>query len=94
MSQGRGKAWLLGLLVAAAILSVLIFSSLNLARYKAEICVTFHGQTQCRTAGGTTEEYVIRAATSDACSTLASGVTEVMSCEQASAPVIHWIRRP
>ncbi len=91
---GRSKAWLLGALVALALLSLLIFSSLNLAKYKAEVCVTFNGMTQCRTAAGATEEYVIRAATSDACSTMASGVTQSMACEQASAPVIHWIRRP
>lgn len=91
---GKTKALILGVIVAAGLLSLLVFSSMNLAKYKAEVCVTFNGMTQCRTAAGATEEYVIRAATSDACSTLASGVTQSMACEQAPTQSIHWIRKP
>ncbi len=89
----KAKAWVFGLLVAAAVIALLLFSSLNLARYKAEVCITFQGQTQCRTASGADEDSTLRAATTDACATLAHGVTEVMACEH-SAPVVHWLRRP
>jgi hypothetical protein len=89
----KAKAWVFGLLVAAGVITLLVVSSLNLARYKAEVCVTFQGQTQCRTASGANEDSTLRAATTDSCATLAHGVTEVMACEH-SAQVVHWIRRP
>jgi uncharacterized membrane protein len=92
--SGKTKALILGGIVAVGLLSLLVFSSRNLARYKAEVCVSFNGMTQCRTAAGASEEYVVRAATSDACSTLASGVTQSMACEQAPPQAIHWIRKP
>jgi hypothetical protein len=92
--SGKTKALILGVIVAVGLLSLLVFSSMNLAKYKAEVCVTFNGMTQCRTAAGATEEYVIRAGTSDACSTLASGVTQSMACEQSPTQSIHWIRKP
>lgn len=90
----KAKAWVIALVIGAAVVALIVFSSLNLARYKAKVCITFNGQTECRTASGADEDSTLRAATTDACATLAHGVTEVMACEHATPTVVQWVRRP
>ena len=88
------KIWIVVAVFVAIFAGVLIYSTMNLAQYKAEVCITFNGRTQCRTAAGVTEENALRAATSDACATLAGGVTEVMACEHTNPSSLRWIKRP
>ncbi len=94
MTSGSKKALILGLLFAAAVVAFLVMSSLHLAQYKAEVCIDFNGRSQCRTAAGSTEEFALRSATTDACSTLAGGVTEVMACEHSTPTSVRWLKRP
>ena len=75
------KPVLVGILIVAVILGVIIYSSLNLAKYRVEVCMTFHGQTNCRTASGSTESFAQRTAVTNACATIASGVTDSIACE-------------
>ena len=69
----------LGLLTVAAI--VLAVSTAYTE--SCEVCVTFHGRTQCRAAHGPTRDEAIRTATDNACAFLASGMTEVVQCQSA-----------
>ena len=62
-------------------LGVLVYSSMNLASHRVEVCMTFNGQTICRTASGTTEEFALRTAITNACADIASGVTDSIACE-------------
>ena len=75
------KPVMVGILIVAVILGVLIYSSLNLAKYRVEVCMTFHGQTNCRTASGSTEAFAQRTAVTNACAAIASGVTDSIACE-------------
>jgi hypothetical protein len=77
------KPVVVGIAIVLVILGVLVYSSFNLATYRFEACMTFKGQTNCRTASGTTEEFASRAAISNACATIASGVTDSMACTQS-----------
>lgn len=88
------KIWILVAAFVVTLLAVLTYSTLHLARYKAEVCIAFHGQTECRTAAGATEEDVLRATASDACATLANGVSEVVVCEGSRPVSVRWTRRP
>jgi hypothetical protein len=63
------------------ILGVIIYSSFNLAKYRVEVCMSFHGGTNCRTAAGSTEEFARRTAITNACAAIASGVTDSIACE-------------
>lgn len=81
-------------LFAAVMIGVLVYSTLNLAQYKVEVCISFNGHTQCRSASGVTEENALRAATSVACATLANGVTEVVGCERTVPVSTKWLKRP
>ena len=74
---------LIGIVFVLVVLAVLIKSSMNLAEngVRVEVCITYHGQQACRTASGKTEEFARRAAITNTCSQIASGVTESLQCE-------------
>ena len=75
------KPVLFGILFALLVLAYIVYSSMNLAGHRVEVCITFNGRTNCRTASGATEEFARRTATSNACAELASGVTDSIGCE-------------
>jgi hypothetical protein len=76
------KPVILGIVFVAVVLGVIIYSSMNLAGHRVEVCIAFNGRTNCRTASGSSEEFARRTATTNACAALASGVTESIACEQ------------
>ncbi len=77
MSKTTKATWVfLGLLAA-----VVIYATLVIPKHECEVCLTFAGQTVCRTAASGTEEETIESATISACGTLASGMTESISCQ-------------
>ena len=86
------KPVLFGIIFVLAVLGVIIYSTLNLAKYRVEVCMTFNGQSQCRTASADTEEHALHTATTNACATIASGVTDSMACEPATPQSIRWLK--
>jgi hypothetical protein len=89
----KKKPILLAILVAAVILGVIVYSSFNLAQYRVEVCMAFHGQNNCRTASGSTEEFALRSATTNACALIASGVTDSIACEQSAPLKVTWLKK-
>ena len=51
------EAVLYGILFLVVVLGAIVYSSMNLAKYRVEVCMSFHGQSTCRTASGTTEDW-------------------------------------
>jgi len=84
------KPVIIGILFLAVILGVIVYSSMNLAGHRVEVCMNFKGQTSCRTARGSTQEFALRSAVSNACAQIASGVTDTISCEQSQPSKIDW----
>jgi len=81
--------------IAGILLLLLLFRfTMNQARYKVELCVDFQGRSNCGTASGSSEQFAMQAATSNACATIASGVTEVMQCERTNPSRVTWLKRP
>jgi len=76
------KPVIVGIVFVVIFLGVIIYSSMNLAGYRVEVCMNFQGRSNCRTASGSTEEFARRTATTNACAEIASGVTESIACEQ------------
>ena len=72
------KPVLAGIVFVIVFLAVLVYTTLNLARnrHRVEVCMQFNGQTNCRVASGATEENAMRAAITNACALIASGVTD------------------
>ncbi|MEQ1883511.1 MAG: hypothetical protein ABL967_00495 [Bryobacteraceae bacterium] len=86
------KPVLLGILFVVVILGVIIYSSMSMAGHRVEVCITFNGQSNCKTASGSTEEYARRTATSNACAALASGVTDSMACERTEPDKVTLLK--
>ena len=78
------KPVLIGILFAVAVVAYIVYSSMNLAGHKVEVCITFNGRTNCRTASGASEEFARRTATTNACAEIASGVTDSIACENTA----------
>lgn len=88
----KKKPVLIGIAFLLIVLGVLVYSSMNLAGKRVEVCVSFHEATSCRTASGSTEEFALRAATTNACAQVASGVTDSLQCEQAPPVKVTWLK--
>ncbi|MEQ1946600.1 MAG: hypothetical protein ABL995_05395 [Bryobacteraceae bacterium] len=86
------KPVLLGIVFVVVILGVIIYSSMSMAGHRVEVCITFNGHTNCRTASGSTEDYARRTATSNACAEMASGVTESMACERTEPDKVTLLK--
>jgi len=76
------KAVVIGSLFGIIILGAIIYLSMGLSRYTCEVCVTFNGRTQCRTASGADRKSAILAARDNACAFLITGKTEGFLCGQ------------
>jgi hypothetical protein len=86
------KPVLIGILFLLLVAGVIVYSSMNLATHRVEVCVEFRGAPACRTASGSTEEFALRTATSNACAQVASGVTDSIACEHATPVKVTWLK--
>ena len=64
------------------------------ARFRVDLCIDYQGRSNCATASGSTEQYTLQAAATNACATIASGVTETMQCEHTEPSHVSWLKRP
>ncbi len=80
MRVSKRQAWLLTVLGIAVVIVLFVMSTRSLGKYSCEVCMTYAGGTQCRTAVGATEQETVRTATDNACQYLASGMTEGILC--------------
>ena len=80
------KPVIVGIVIFLALIGIVVYSTLTLGGHRVRACMSFHGQTNCRTATGSTAEFATRTAIQNACAGIASGVTDSIACEQ-SAPV-------
>lgn len=84
------KPVLVGLLIFAALVALIVYSTLTLGGQRVEVCMQFNGRQSCRTASATTKELALRTATSNACGEIASGVTDSLACERSEPVKITW----
>ena len=73
--------WLLAALFVA-FMAFIIHRSLHVAGYRCAVCITFRGQSVCRTVEGPTQHEALSGAKSNVCADLASGVTDSLACER------------
>jgi hypothetical protein len=65
---------------------------MSMAAHRVEVCVEFNGHTSCRTTAGSTRDFALRTAIQNACSEVASGVTDSMACERSTPTKITWLK--
>jgi hypothetical protein len=85
----KPSVWI-GIAFAAAVVGVLIYSSLGLRRHSVEVCMAYGGREACRTAGAATPEQALRAASDNACALIARGMTESMACTSQQPVRVTW----
>ena len=78
------KPVLWGIVFVVIVLGVIVYSSFNLAKHRLEVCITFNGRTNCKTASAVSEEFAQQTATTNACGEIAFGVTETVACEHTA----------
>lgn len=86
------KAAIIGIVFLLVVIAAVVYSTSTLAAHKVEVCMEFHGMTSCRTASGSTEEFALRTATTNACATISSGVTDSIACDQAQPKKVTWLK--
>ncbi len=84
------KPVIIGILFFLAIVAVIVYSTMNLSRYRVEVCMQFNGRTSCRTTSGSTEDFALRTAMQNACAEIASGVTDSIACEHSQPLRVTW----
>ncbi|MCC7499322.1 MAG: hypothetical protein IT160_17195 [Bryobacterales bacterium] len=78
------KKTLLAVAGIIVFLGILLSLTMGENRKRVEVCITFGGRTECRTASGATLEEAERTAVQNACALLASGMTASMACERTA----------
>lgn len=77
------KAAVIGGLFGIVVLGAIVYLSMAFDQYTCEVCVTFKGRTQCRTASGADERTAMLAAHDNACAFLIASKTDAFLCGQA-----------
>lgn len=85
------KISLLVVLFLLVFVAILIYSTMGLKQYRVEVCMSFKGRTNCRTAAASTREQAQRAATDNACALIASGMAESMACAGTAPTSVKWL---
>ena len=83
MSKNTKILLILGFIV---LLGLIIYSSTGLARVSCEVCMEFGGRTSCRPAFGITREEALATAQTVACSEIAFGRDDSISCTNLTQP--------
>jgi hypothetical protein len=71
---------LLGVLCGAILFAALIYTTLRDTEVSCEVCIEFEGRSACNTAAGPDVALARMQATSGACASLSSGVTNSIRC--------------
>jgi hypothetical protein len=71
-------------LVFATFVAFVIYSTANLAQARCEVCIEYRGQTNCGIASGSTREEAQAGATTVACASISSGITDSIACSNTA----------
>jgi hypothetical protein len=77
------KAALIGSLFGIVMIGAIVYLSMGLSQYTCEVCVSFNGRTQCRTASGADQNTARQTAHDNACAFLVASKTDGFLCGQA-----------
>ena len=75
-----------------AVVVLIVYSTMNMAAHRVEVCMQFEGRTNCRTASGSTRDFALRTAMQNACAEIASGVTDSIKCEHEEPVKLNWLK--
>jgi hypothetical protein len=76
------KAAVIGVLFGVIIIGAIAYLSMGLNQHTCEVCVTFNGRVQCRTAAGANKQTAVQTAHDNACAFLVASKTDGFLCNQ------------
>lgn len=87
------KSVLVAVFFIAVVIGAILYTSLggDNSKYRVEICITFQGRTECRTARASTHNEALRTATDNACSLMAGGQSEFERCRNTRPSKETWL---
>ena len=85
------KTTWLAVAFVAVVLGVIVYSTFHQERVRVQVCMSFNGRRDCRTASAANRQEAMRTAVSNACAQLASGVTESTQCENTQPESVNWL---
>jgi hypothetical protein len=77
----------------AAFLGLLLYSTLHGPRYRVEVCMTFNGQTICKTVNAKSQDAAVRSATENACADISSGVDDTIRCQNTEPKSVRLLKK-
>ncbi len=75
------KGAIMGLIFAVAVAGLVYVAMSGLRSVTCEVCMTFNGDTLCRTGTGKDREAAVGSARRACCAMLASGMTDGIKCD-------------
>ena len=82
------------MLFVVGFIALVAYSTVRGKRYRVEVCMKYHGRTNCRIVSAKSEDAAVRSASNNACADLTSGVTDTLRCEQSPPQTVRWLQRP
>lgn len=86
----------LRILVAVGVVAFLAFIAyltVSGTSYRVRVCMAFQGRNACKTVKAKTEQDALKGAITNACGDIASGVTEVVACENTTPASVTWLQK-
>ena len=81
---GLRKSTLAGLILLPPIVGLVIYNSFQVSQFQCTVCITFDGQSECRTVTGHTEAEGLQSAANNVCALLTSGMTNSIRCTRTA----------
>jgi hypothetical protein len=72
----------------ALLVSFMAYLTMSSGQVTCDVCVEFRGRSECRKATGKDRDEAQRSATGTACSLMASGVGDVIACQNTEPKTI------
>ena len=86
----KKTVWLAALF-AVLVIGFVMVSSFRGERVHCQVCMSFKGRNDCRTASARTREEALRTAVTNACAQLSGGVIETNQCETTPPQSVAWL---
>jgi hypothetical protein len=85
------KPVVLGILFVLAVVAVMLYSTLNISRYRVEVCMQFDGRMNCAKAAAESKQAALQTAVQTACAPISGGVTDTIRCQNTQPATVNWL---
>ena len=85
----KKTVWL-AILFGVLVVGYVMYSSFSPKPYRVHVCMSYKGGTNCGTASADQRDEALRAATTNACALIASGIIESGQCENSKPVSVDW----